>query len=68
MTEGIMQFRGLIHSKYKSESELAYAIGWKRQKLNKITTGKKVPTLSDLADLAPALSCSLEQLASYFLQ
>lgn len=67
MTEGLMQFRGLIYSKYRNEAALASAMGWNRQRLNKITTGKRVPTLMDLSALSTALSCSLEQLAGYFL-
>lgn len=62
-----MDFNGMIHSKFTSESQMAQAMGWSRQRLNKITNGKKVPDLFDLKALADALGISLIDLVPIFL-
>ena len=61
------QLNGLIHSCFESESQMALEMGWSRQRLNKITTGKKVPNLFELNDMAVALHSSIMVLAHIFL-
>lgn len=63
----ILELSGMIHSKYKNESRFADAIGWTKQRLNKITTGKKEPSLSEVALLSNALDESFENVAHIFL-
>lgn len=58
---------GMIHAKFATESEMANAIGWSRQRLNKVTTGKKVPDLFELNNMAKALDVSFIDLAQIFL-
>ena len=49
---------GLIHKNYDSESEMAISMGWSRQRLNRITNGKKVPDLIEVNCIANALNTS----------
>ena len=51
-----------------SETDMASAMGWSRQRLNKITNGKKVPDLFELDDMASALGSTVMDLAHIFLQ
>lgn len=51
----------LIYTRYKSESACAKAMGWPRQRLNRITTGEKIPDIAELNLLANALQVPLSQ-------
>ena len=62
-----LQLSGLIHSKFDSESAMANAMGWSRQRLNRITTGKKVPDLFEVDDIANVLDTSFVSVAHIFL-
>ena len=63
-----MELNGMIHAKFESETQMAQSIGYSRQRLNKITTGKKVPDLFELRDMAGALDQSIADLAHIFLR
>lgn len=62
------QLRGIVYSRYRSESEMAKQMGWPKQRLNKITTGVKEPTVQELNELAIALDMEIGRLAQIFLQ
>lgn len=64
----VRELCGLIHSEYDNESDFAKALGWPRQKLNKITTGKKEPDLDEVAQLSDCLHQPLETIAQIFLR
>ena len=64
----ILGLRGLIYSKYECESALAQALQWPRQKLNKITTGKREPTLAEVQEISGALDVPFMDVAKFFLQ
>lgn len=64
----VRELRGLIYSQYDSESEFAKAIGWPRQRINKITSGAKEPTVAELNVLAKALNKSVGDMAQIFLR
>ena len=64
----VRELCGLIYSEYDSESDFAKALGWPRQKLNKITTGKKEPDLDEVAQLSVCLNRPLEAIAQIFLR
>lgn len=53
---------------YPTESACAKAMGWPRQRLNRITTGAKVPDLYEVKCLALATNMSLEKMAGFFLE
>lgn len=59
--------RSLIYKKYDTESEMARAMGWPKQRLNKITNGQKIPNVNELDDLAVALDEPIGEVAHLFL-
>lgn len=61
------ELKKLILQKYASEAECARKIGWTRQRLNKITTGCREPSLYELNALAKELGISVSQLVPIFL-
>ena len=67
MAGKIKELRGLIYSKFDSESEMAKFLGWPRQRLNKITNGIKEPDIKELNELAEALGRSVGDIAKIFL-
>lgn len=62
-----LQLSGLIHANYDNESAMAQAMGWSRQRLNRITTGKRLPDLNEVQALADALNTSFSSMAQIFL-
>jgi len=63
----VRALRGLIYSKYDSESECAKSLGWNRQRLSKITLGQKEPSIDELNSLSGVLDVSVGELAEIFL-
>ncbi len=62
-----LQLNGIIHSKFESETKMAAEMGWSKQRLNKITNGKRVPDLFEVNAMAEALDSSFNDLAQIFL-
>lgn len=65
---GNQQLNEMIQKGYKSQAEMARKIGWSRQKMNKIATGRQKPDITDLNLLANALGCEVIVLLNIFLQ
>ncbi|MBQ1790040.1 MAG: helix-turn-helix transcriptional regulator [Oscillospiraceae bacterium] len=63
----ILALNGLIHSKFDSEAKMADALGWPRQRLNKITNGDKEPDLVEVREMAAVLDESFMTVANIFL-
>ena len=63
----ILALSGLIHSKFHTESKMADAMGYSRQRLNKITNGDKEPDLEEVRDIANALDEPFMTVAQIFL-
>ena len=59
--------KGYIYAKFKSEAECARKLGWNRQKLNRITTGKSLPSITELNELANVLEEDSSTLLHIFL-
>lgn len=57
-----------IKNHYKSEAECARALGWPRQRLNKITSGIKEPDVHEVNELAVGLQKSVGEVCEFFLQ
>lgn len=57
----------IINAKYRSEAEFARAMGWSRQKMNKITTGKQLPDIAELNSMAEMLDVGTTDLLRAFL-
>lgn len=67
MGSKIKALRGLIFAKFDTEADMARAMGWKRQKLNKITNGIHIPNLFELQDISDALDVPYKDIANIFL-
>ena len=63
----IRPLSSLIHGAYDSEAAFARELGWKKQRLNKITTGQKEPDIVEAAEMAEKLGVSLDVIACIFL-
>ena len=63
----ILALNGLIHSKFDSEAKMADALGWPRQRLNRITNGDREPNLDEVRDMADVLDESFMTVANIFL-
>jgi len=58
--------RGVILTRYDSESALARSLGWTRQRLNRMTQGHKKPNLSEAKAICEKLDVSMDELAVFF--
>lgn len=67
VTEPNMKLRSAIYGKFKNETEFAAAIGWSRQKVNKMTNGQYEPDLNEVNDIAKALEMDFYETANLFL-
>ena len=63
----ILPLRGMIFGRYESEAQMADAMGWTRQRLNKITNGTKEPTLEEVDAIAKAVGEEFMSVAAIFL-
>lgn len=62
-----VNLRGLVYSKYKTISEFADAVGWKRGKAGRILSGTQEMDVSDIQTVAQALGiCSREEFTLIF--
>ena len=60
--------KSLISEKYKSEAACARQLGWERQRLNKITTGFREPSVYEVNELARVLERPVGDLVLIFLR
>ena len=63
----IYKLRSLIYAKNDSESHFAEALGWSRQRLNKITNGNKEPDLDEIKELSDKLEVPIPDMLYLFL-
>ncbi|MGE1062983.1 helix-turn-helix transcriptional regulator [Megasphaera paucivorans] len=68
MSKKIKELTDIIYDKFHTEAACAEMLGWSRQRLNKITNGKKIPDVSELNSLSNVLDTSVGSLAIIFLQ
>lgn len=61
------RIKDLIYEKFKTEAACAKALGWPRQRLNKITNGIKVPTVKEVNELSLVLDTPVGDIAKFFL-
>lgn len=57
----------LIYAKFKTESACARHMGWTKQRLNKITNGKKIPDITEINMLSHTLEAPIDYLICIFL-
>lgn len=67
MAQKIRELRALIYSTFDSEADMAKSMGWSRQRLNKITTGVKIPNLWELQEISKELNVPISSMAEIFL-
>lgn len=67
MYEKNYELKDMITAEYGKETALAARLGWTRQRLNKITTGRKMPDIEELNDLAGALHKPINEMILIFL-
>lgn len=60
--------RGRVYDRYVTAADMARQMGWGRQKLHRIMSGKQIPTVADLADLSRALESPIGEIAHLFLR
>ena len=63
----VLGLRSLIYGKFDSESDFAKQLGWPRQRLSRITNGKKIPNIYEAKDIADALGVDIDVIAGFFL-
>jgi DNA-binding phage protein len=66
--EKVYELRGLIYSKFDSETTFAKHIGWSRQRLYKITSGKKEPDINEVREIAAGLGVDAMLLVDIFIR
>ena len=67
MPEARRELKKMIYGKFDSEKDCADAMGWPKQRLNKITNGKKEPSVSEVVKFARAVEEPVEIVANIFL-
>lgn len=63
-----LELSGMIHAAFGSETKMAKEMGWSRQRLNRITTGKKIPDLFEVNEIATVLKSPFIAVAQIFLR
>jgi transcriptional regulator with XRE-family HTH domain len=67
MKKKIFELRSLIYGKFDSETAFAEHLGWTRQRLNKITTGQKEPSVTEVHIIAEGLGIDVSVIFQIFL-
>lgn len=62
------ELKRLIRWRFRTESACAEALGWTKQKLNRITTGAVMPNIRTAAELAKALNADEGEVCEMILQ
>lgn len=57
----------VIVAKFGSEAACARALGWPRQRLNKITGGSMLPDVNDVNALADVLGITAGEVCNFFI-
>lgn len=63
-----LELNSLIHGQYQNQASFADAIGWRRQKLNKIVNGDKMPSIEEVQTIANGLGVPFMMVCNFFLQ
>ena len=66
MSGKVLGLRSLIYGKFNTEAAFAGRLGWTRQRLSKITNGKKIPNIYEAKEMADALDEDIAKIAACF--
>lgn len=61
------QIKQMILERFGTEAKAARALGWPRQRLNKITIGRKEPDLEEVSALSGLLGVPVGEMVAIFL-
>ena len=61
------KLRGLIYSNYRTVADMARKMGWGKQKLWRIITGKQLPNAYEIDAMAKAMQASRYDILDLFL-
>jgi len=64
----IYELNSLIHGQYPNQASFASAIGWRRQRLNKIVNGEKQPSIEEVQTIAEGLGVPFMMVCKFFLK
>jgi transcriptional regulator with XRE-family HTH domain len=64
----ISELRSLIYGKFDSQTEFAEFLGWSKQRLSKVTSGKKEPSISEVFEIANGLGVDISVAVRIFVQ
>lgn len=59
--------KDVIYGKFQTETACAAQMGWPRQRLNKITQGKKEPSVSEIGQIALTTGVDYKKIVEIFL-
>ena len=59
---------GLIYEKFKNQTECAKALGWQKQKLNRIVNGISKPDVDDVNALAYVLDKPVNEITGFWVK
>ena len=62
-----LELNSLIHGQYPNQASFAEAIGWRKQKLNKIVNGDKKPSIDEVQIIAEGLGVPFMMVCNFFL-
>ena len=68
MDNKIYELRSIIYGKFDSQTKFANELGWSKQRISKISSGKKEPTISETSKIAKALGIDISVIADIFVQ
>ena len=58
----------MIYGRFDSQTKLAEVLGWSKQRVSKISSGKKEPTIREAYKLAEVLEIDIAKVAEVFVQ
>ena len=61
------KFNNAVLNKFGTEAACSRALGWPRQRLNKITMGKMLPDVNDVNALADVLEMTVGEICAFFI-
>ena len=66
--KGRMELRDMIRDKFLSDAACARKMGWSRQRFHPIVSGKRLPNVRELNQIAAVLERSVDELLPLFLR
>ena len=61
------KLKSLIYEKFSTETDCAKALGWKKQKLNRISNGISRPDVDEINALSKTLEKPIEEIIHIFI-